>query len=174
MASFAAAAAASLASTAIGTVGAIQQGQAQKASATYNAAVQNQNAKISEANAQIVSQAGAEQEAMQERKTRSEVGQIKANQAASGVDVNSGSALDTQASASELGALDALTIRSNATKEAYGYQVQGVNQKAQASLDTFEGQNDETASYYKAAGTFLGGASDASSNFAKYRMAGGI
>ncbi len=57
-------------------------------------------------------------------KTRGQVGAIEASQAASNITVGSGSAVDVRSSAAEMGELDALTIRSNAEKQAYGYQTQ--------------------------------------------------
>jgi hypothetical protein len=157
-----------------GTLGALQAGQASAASAKYNAAVANVNAEQAKRNSELASQAGMEQAAMQERKTRAEVGAIRANQAAAGIDVNSGSALDVRSSAAELGELDALTVRSNATKEAYGYQTQESSFKSQAGLDTTEASNDLTAGYTNAASTFLGAAGTGASNFAKYQLQGGF
>jgi hypothetical protein len=157
-----------------GALGSIQQGKAAKASSDYNADVATANAAQAEQNAQISSQSGIQQEAMQEQKTRAEVGQMKANQAASGVDVHSGSALDVRSSAAELGELDALTVRSNATREAYGYKTQAIGFEGQGQLDKMEGQNAETAGYVGAANTFLGSTGSAATNFAKYQMQGGF
>lgn len=158
--------------TGIKAYGAVKEGEAAQASANYNAAVQRANAAQAKSNQQLASQAGMAQEGMFQQKTRAETGQTIANQAGSGVDVNSGSATDVQASQAELGQLDAMTIRSNATKEAYGYQVQEVNDKAQANLDVFEGKNAKKASIINAAGTLIGGASDAATSYQKYKMAG--
>lgn len=157
-----------------GVLGAIQQGKAATASANYNAAVAGVNAEQAKKNSELASEAGMAQEAMQERKTRAEVGQIKANQAASGLDVNSGSALDVRSSAAELGELDALTVRSNATKEAYGYSTQASSFEAQQGLDVSEAKNDTTAGYTNAASTFLGAASTGTSNYLKYQLQGGF
>ena len=44
--------------------------------------------------------------------------------AANGVDLSSGSPLDILGDTAMYGELDALTIRSNAEREAYGYRVQ--------------------------------------------------
>lgn len=173
MASMAATAmAAAAGGNALSAYGKIKEGEAAQASANYNAAVQRANAAQAKSNQQLASQAGMAQEGMVQQKTRAESGQTVANQAGSGIDVNSGSAVDVQASEAELGQLDAMTIRSNATKEAYGYQVQEVNDKSQANLDVFEGKNAKKASYIAATSTLLGGASDASTSYQKYKMAG--
>jgi hypothetical protein len=157
-----------------GALGAIQQGKAQAASARFNAAVAGINAQQAERNAQMASEAGMAQAAMRERQTRAEVGQLKANQAASGIDVNSGSALDVRSSAAELGELDALTVRSNATKEAYGYSTQANSFRNEAGLENAEAENDETAGNVGAASTLLGAAGSGFDNYTKYRMQGGF
>lgn len=157
-----------------GAYGAIKQGEAQKSADDYNASVASQNSAQATRNAQISSEAGMEQTAMQEQKTRAQVGAIKANQAAAGVDVNSGSAVDVRSSAAELGQLDALTVRSNATKEAYGYQVQSSNFDSQATLDKAEGENAEEAGFIGAGNTFLGSVGSGASNFAKFQLQGGF
>lgn len=157
-----------------GVLGQLQAGKASSAAAQYNSDVASQNAIQSKRNADLAGEAGEEKAAMVERDTRAKVGQIKSQQAASGLDVNSGSALDVRSSAAELGELDALTVRSNAAKEAYGYQVQGVGQEAQSNLDTFEAKNDETAGEVGAASTFLGAVGTGASNFYKYQLAGGF
>lgn len=157
-----------------GAYGAYQQGQAQKDAADFNATVEKQNAAVSGQNAAITGQAGSEQAFMTGLHTRALTGGIKANQGAAGVDVNSGSAVDTRASATELGELDALTVRSNAAREAYGYTQQARSHEEQATLDTYEGKNDIEAGQLNAANTFLGSAGSAASNFAKYQLAGGF
>lgn len=164
----------SLGSAAVGAYGAYQTGQAEKASALYNAKAALQNAQMAKTNAGLASEAGATQANMSEQRTRATVGAIKANQAASGVDVNSGSAVDVRSSAAELGELDALTVRSNATKEAYGYQTQAHNFETQSGLDKFEAANDATAGMINASSTFLGGAGNAANEYVNYRMAGGF
>lgn len=166
--------AATLGGGAMQAAGQIQAGNAAKASANYNAAIARMNADQAKNNQQIASQTGMAQTGMQEQKTRAEFGQTLANQAGSGVDVNSGSFSDVQASERTLGDLDALTVRQNATKEAFGYKVQETNQRAQGELDKFEGKNAQTAGYIGAAGTLLGTAGSSSSQYQKYKMAGSL
>lgn len=157
-----------------GALGAYQAGAAQAEAAKFNAKVAQNNEAISHANAAIAGQAGAEQGWMVGQKTRGTLGAIKANQGASNVDVNSGSAADVRASTEELGQLDAMTVRSNAAREAYGYQQQAEGFKEQSVLDTYEAKNDVSAGELNAVNTFMGSAGSAASNFAKFQMAGGI
>lgn len=158
----------------IQAAGAIEQGQAAKASADYNAAVSRQNSANAQQNSQIASQAGIAQEGMQEQKTRSVVGQTIANEAGSGVQTTSGSSADTQASEKELGMLDAINVRGNATKEAFGYKVAAVNDEAQSTLDTFQGKNAQTSGYLNAASSLVGAASQGSSDYQRYKLAGSL
>lgn len=169
---------AGLASTAIsgvtGAYGAVKSANAEAAAAKYNASEAQVNAGIAKQNEALSAQSGEEQVAQQQQRTRAEVGASLANQAASGVDVNSGSAVDVRMSESELGQLDALNVRSNATREAFGYSTQASNFKNEASLDSFEAKNDTSAGVVNAAGTLLGSAGSAASNFYKYKLNGGF
>lgn len=163
-----AAAIAAVGSAVVGGVGAYESGQATKASDKFNAAIASENSTIAKTNAGWASAAGEEKAAMSEQKTRATVGAIKSNEAASGVDVNKGSPVDVRSSASELGELDAITIRSNAAREAYGYQVKSASEKAQSDLDIAGGENAATAGDINAVSTVLGGAGSAGSNYARY------
>lgn len=149
-------------SAAIGAVGSIEQGQAQAASAGYNAKIARQNAQLATQNAQWEGAEGEQQYGMAGLKSQSEAGKVKVNQAASGVDVNSGSAVDVQKSQAELGMLNEMNIRSNAARRAYGYNVEASSDIAQANLDRKEASQAKTAGYIGAATSLLGGASSAS------------
>lgn len=157
-----------------GAVGAYTQGKAAAASAKYNAAVASDNALQAKSNSVLAAQSGEAQAGIQEQKTRANVGSILANQGASNIDVNSGSNVDVRSSASELGELNALTVKSNAAREAYGYQVQGVGFQNQGALDKAEASNDTSAGTINAASTFLGGAGSAAGNYAKYQLSSGF
>lgn len=157
-----------------GAMGAIASSNAQAGAARYNAEVAQINAEQAKRNAQFESESGMAQAAMQERKTRALEGSLKANQAASGVDVNSGSALDVRSSAAELGELDAISVRSNATKAAYGYQTQENSFKNEATLDESEAKKAKTAGALSATGTLLGAAGTGFDNYYRYKLAGGF
>jgi hypothetical protein len=55
------------------------------------------------------------------------IGAQRAAYASQNVDVNKGSAAKAQEDTASLSALDALTIRNNAAREALGYQIQGLD-----------------------------------------------
>lgn len=169
---------AALGASAIGTGVAImgQQSQAKAASqaANYNAQVQERDSQVAQQNAKLSSEAGTQQVEAYELKARAQAGDIKANQGASGVDVNSGSFQQVRQSQDELSQVDALTIRSNATKEAYGYETQAQGYTAQSSLDTAEGKNAITAGNYASAGTLLSGIGNAASTYQSFKMSGAL
>jgi hypothetical protein len=165
--------AASLVSAGVGALGSIQQGQAASNSAKYNASVAAANATISQQSAAYAGAAGASQAEQASLKTRSQVGAIEAGQAAGNIDVDSGSALDVRSSAQQLGELNALSIRSNAARTAYGYQVQAASETSQGQLDSYQAGADATGADISAGGTVLGGAGSAASNYAKFQLASG-
>lgn len=153
--------------TAVSVSGQMQQASAQKASANYQSEVAASNQQQATQNAQFTAASGQEQAAQQEMKTRAQVGAIAAGEASSGVDVNSPTSTDVRTSQGELGQLDAQTIKSNAARQAYGYEVEGTQFGNQAAAETATGQNAEMAGEFGASGGLLSGVGNASLNYAK-------
>jgi hypothetical protein len=125
-----------------------RQASAASAQGQYTKKVYDQNAKTADLEAQDAIDRGQIQEQRSRLATRQNIGASRAAQAASGVDVSSGSAADVQASEAGIGALDALTVRNNAAREAWGYKVEGVNLRQQGELAAFAG--DQAAAGYRA------------------------
>lgn len=146
-----------LGATVIGAAGTIYQANAAAEAQRYNAKVAEMNATLSERRAKDAIERGA----IEEQRKRSQVAQIRGQQqaamAANGVDLTFGSPLDTLVDTATLGELDALTIRSNAYRESYDYEVQAVNQRAGAQLANYNAEAQKTAGYLDAFGTILGG-----------------
>lgn len=161
-----------MAGTAVSAAGAYEQGQATAAAANYQAQVARNNAQIARENVALAAQTGAAKETAQGMKTADSVGKMKATQGASGIDVNTGSAASVRDAAAKLGALDALTIRSNTAREAYGYEVAATSQEAQARLDEMEASQAQEAGTIGALGTFLTGASSVGSKFKTLQLMG--
>lgn len=162
--------AAGVAGAGVSAVGQVETGQAGAASAAYRAQVAANNAEIAKSNATQDIQSGEIAAVNRGLKTRATVGNEKAQQGASGIDVNTGSAVGVRAGTAEMGMLDALTIRSNAAKQAYGQQVAAVSDTAQSQLDTMEGQQSETAGEIGGAGSLLSGVSTVGGNYARYQQ----
>jgi len=157
-----------------GAVGALEEGQAQANAANYNATLAGFNAEQATRNAYMTDLAGSAKAAMQSRETRAQVGSERAGAAGGGVSVNTGSAADVRESTVDLGHLDALTIRTNAAKEAYGYQVESTNFQNEAALDRFSAKQAKTASYINAASTLIGSGSDAAGKYHEYKQNTGL
>lgn len=132
------------------------QGQSQ--AAAYNAAVMANNATIATQSATLAGHEGAANTAIQQAKTRSEVGSILASQGANGVDINSGSNVDVRSTAAETGQLNAISIRSNAARQAYGYETEAASDKAQQKLDEQQSGYAAEGGNISATGTLLSGA----------------
>lgn len=164
--------AAGIAGTGMSAYGSYESGQANSAAAAYQSQVAANNAKIAQQNARLDIQAGETQAFNQGLKTRAAVGQEKAAQGASGIDVNTGSAVSVRAGTAGIGMLDALTTRSNAAKEAYAQEVQSTSDTAQSQLDTMESEQAETAGDIGAASSLLNGVSTVGGNWAKFKTLG--
>lgn len=157
--------------TAVSAVGQYKAGQANKRAGAAAADVSESQAEVADFNAHVADlqgadaiERGAEAEQRFRTQIRGAIGAQRAGQAASNVDVGFGSAVDVQADAAYLGELDALTIRTNAAREAWGYQVQGFDYRKQAEIDRKAGKNQiaageeaATASRYAVASTIVGG-----------------
>lgn len=153
--------AATVGSSAIQGIGAIQQSQASAAAAGYNAKVAGMNAQIATQNANLTGAEGEQNVGAAELKTKAQVGGITANQGASGEEVNTGSAVNVRESAAQEGMLNALNVRSQAARAAYGYQTQAAGDVAQAGLYRSEQSADKTAGFINAGADILGGAGKA-------------
>lgn len=129
--------------------GASSQQQAGKA----NKALMDRNAEIATFQADDAINRGR----VAAKRRLSQVGQTIGAQrvalAAQGVDINSGTAADIQASTAKIGAIDAQTIRNNAAREAWGYKVNAQDLTLRGRLAEREGDN-------AAASTLLTGSSN--------------
>ena len=157
----------------VSALGAISGAASQQQAAEYRAQVAANNAQIAEQNAQSATAAGEQQAATQGMKTKANVGAIKAAQAASNIDVNKGSAVDVRSSAAELGELDALTIRSNAQKQALGYKTQEASFQGEQSLAQSEANYAPVAGALSATGSLLSGATSVGNMYTNWQRAAG-
>jgi hypothetical protein len=139
--------------------GTIEQGAATSNAAAYSAQVAQNNATIANANAAYATAAGQQQAADTSLKGAAKSGKIKAGQAASGIDVNTGSAVAVQEGQRETDKLDAETVLNNAELKAYGYRSAATGFTAQAGLDTAESEQAPIGADIGAAGGLLSNAS---------------
>lgn len=148
---------AGIAGAAVSAAGAIQEGQANAKTARYQAAVARNNAIISETNAKYAEKRGAVAEQNKRLETAATIGSTKAIQGASGFTASGDSAEKVRASEAVVGELDAITLRENAAREAYGYRTEGVNYQAQGGLYDMEATNAMRAAKISAIGSIIGG-----------------
>ena len=140
-------------------VGTIAGGIAQKNALEYQAQVAQNNAITAEQNAHYAIEAGQAKTAALSMKEAAVGGEIKAAQAASGIDVNTGSNRAVQQSQRMLGKLDTETEMSKAQLQAYGYRTQATNFRAQAGLYDYEAPQAELGGILGGAGQAFGAAS---------------
>lgn len=140
-------------------------GLAQQAAANDQASISDYNAQVADLQASDAVTRGTQQENKFRAGVRGIIGTQRAGFAGNGVDVGFGSSVDVQGDAAYLGELDALQIRTNAAREAWGYQVQAQDLRKQAEVQrktganaALAGQNAQTAANYQAVGTVIGGA----------------
>ncbi len=133
----------------VGAAGTIMSTDAQRKATNYNADVADANAKAAEDKA-----------AFDERAHRENVKKILASQRAlygkSGLSVE-GSPLLVMEDTTQQGEMDALAIR-------YGGDVAAAQQRSSANLFKMQGKNIQTAGYFSAGSTLLGGAATAYGN----------
>lgn len=115
----------------------------------------DRNAGYAELQAEDALARGKVEEKKARRQTEQVIGSQRAGLAGQGVDVNTGSALETQADAAYLGELDALTIRNNAAKEAWGYRVQATDLRERGKIAKREGEFGAFNTILGSAGSLL-------------------
>lgn len=158
------------AGTATKVVGDIKAGNAAKRAGTAQREASESQAQLADYNAGVADlQAtdaiarGAEEESRFRTSVKGIIGSQRAGAAAQGVDVNYGSPVDVQADAAFLGELDALTIKTNAAREAWGFKVQAEDLRKRGQIARKEGvylekagQAAQSTSRWNAAGSILG------------------
>jgi len=176
------------ASAVMGGVTAGMEAKSQKDALKYQQGVDNNNAIIAQQQSNDAKERGvmeAQQAMRQQAQTR---GAQIAAMSANGIDISQGSALDILATTDYLGQADVNTIQSNAAREAWGYDVQEMNLKADSQMKKWQAGNINpamigsmaaassllgSATNYAAAGRFKGGKSGTVSPM-KVRAVGGI
>lgn len=118
----------------LNAAGTAEQASASATSARYQSAVAANNAAIARNKAETAIQIGERKAEQQGLKNRAQMGAIVAQQAGNGLDVNTGSPKQVQESQRQIGQLDTMTIRSDAAREAHGYNVEAANFDAESKM----------------------------------------
>jgi hypothetical protein len=129
----------------MGAEGTRQAGQASSLASYYQAQVAKNEAALNEMQAQRELAAGSVESQAVGLKSAANLGSIKAGQAAAGIDVNTGSAVDVQSSARMVDKLAQEQTMNNAFERAWGYRIKSQNDEAEAQLDVMAGNNEVQA-----------------------------
>lgn len=148
-----------LAGLALSAYGQVKGGQAAKSAGASQAQQHEFNARVADLQAEDATARGRDEESRFRASVRGLIGSQRTGFAGQGVDVGSGSAADVQGDAAYLGELDALQIRSNAQREAWGFQVEAQDRRMAAKVARKGGQAAATAGRVGAASTVLSGSS---------------
>jgi hypothetical protein len=120
----------------------------------YQAAVAKINQQIAKQNANYELETGEVEAQQVGMESRYRLGQMLANQGASGIDVSSGSATKIREGMIDIGYHDQAMTRANAARLAYGSEVQATQYEAQAAIHSFTAAMDDEQA--KNAGTAAG------------------
>lgn len=146
--------------------GSYQSSKANKAAMSYQAGVSANNAQIAEWQAQDALQRGQTAEGQSRLRTAQLKGSQRARLAANGVALDEGSALNVLNDTDYQGEQDALTIRNNASKEAWAYRNQASGMTSDSLL--LQGQSDATSPAAAGFGSLLTGAGSVASSWYRY------
>lgn len=124
--------------TAVSTISDIMAAQQE---GEFKASSLRQNAQLARLQAEDAMSRGQSGSIQIASRAKSMIGSQRAALAAQGIDIGSGSALDIQANTAQLAEMDAMTVRVNAAREAWGFDVQAVNYENQARLAETAAEN---------------------------------
>lgn len=138
----------------------------------YQAAVARINSQIDRSNADYAIGVGESQAKIAGQKGAQTLGFIRSTQGGNGLDVNIGSNRQVFNSQSGVLAQDQNTIRQNAAKTAYDYNVKAGFDEAQAGAYDAAAKNAKTAGWINAAGSLISTAGSVSSKWLQGNTSG--
>jgi hypothetical protein len=140
-------------------VGSGMQYGANKQAGKSQQALHNFNAQIGRAKSEDALARGIEAEGIHRANTRRLIGDQRAAFAASGVDISDpdSTAVNVFADTAALSELDAITIRTNAAREAWGYRMQAQNDTALGVIAKQEADSKAIGAITSMAGNVLYG-----------------
>lgn len=142
-------------SSLFGALGALEQGKMQRSIARINA-------QMNEMKAEDAIERGREAESNYRKQIKQLIGKQKTSYAAQNVDLSAGgSAADVIAETAEVGEQDAMQIRINAMREAFGYRMGAQNAVAQGNMSRVQAMSNASA-------TLLTGGSQLYSMWSKF------
>lgn len=153
-------------------LGAIMQGegtalsdQAQASANLYKANVALLNKQVMQQNASWAIQSGGAQAQVSGLKSKENIAKTITTQAASGLDVNSGTGTAVRESQVASADYDQNVIRWDASKTSYGYEVKAVQDQAEANLDTAAAANEQKAADFAMTTSYINAAATVGTKF---------
>lgn len=147
-----------IASAVVTSLGQVASGVQAAGAANYRAGIANQNMQIERAAARDALERGAEEEKRQYTRNAQRQGEIRAAQAANGLEVDFGTNADVQDDAKRIGLEDAATVRENARRESRGYDIRAWNSQADAVAAKGEAKAAIWSTVFDVGSTLLSGA----------------
>lgn len=136
----------------LGAAGTAYQIDATNKAADAQEAQAAENAKVANAQAENATQAGYIEEDRQRQRTRQMLAAQRTAIAANNLDMSTGTPLELLGDTAVAGEQDALTIRANAAREAWGYKAQATDYRNQGSVAKTSAKNNATGSWLTYAG----------------------
>lgn len=153
----------------VNAIGSIAQGAAAAKEAQYQAAIARNNAVIARKNATYSLVKGQREEQSYRIRGAALISALRARFGASGAEVNIGSPVQVTSGAVMIQELDALTIRNNAAREAWNYEVEARNFEAQSELNEMQADNAMMSGVIGAASSLVQGVSSVSPKWGSWR-----
>lgn len=156
----------------ISAFGASSKGKAAQQMYNYQAGVADFRRKIALQNRDYSLQVGEDQAAHYGIKAAAREGTTRAVSGASGIDVGSGSKAAVIKSEQKVAAMDMATIRNNAARRAYGYEVEATGEAAQSQMYKVAGSQAKKAAGFDVASSLISGATSVASKWYQGSSAG--
>jgi len=109
--------------------------------AKYSRDMSELNASLSNMNAQDALRFGDDQADILKSDAQKMIGAQRAALAAQGIEIDSGSALQVQADTAGLASQDAMRIKANAVRQAYGFKLEGIQHQVSGAMGYTSGMN---------------------------------
>lgn len=148
-----------IASAVVTSLGQVASGVQAAGAAKYRADIANQNMQIERAAARDALERGRQEEQRQYTRNAQRQGEIRAAQAANGLEVDFGTNADVQDDAKRIGLEDAATVRENARRESRGYDIRAWNSQADAAAAKGEAKAAIWSTVFDVGSTMLSSAS---------------
>lgn len=162
--------AAAVGSTAMQAMKADADADAQRGQYRYQADQARANANFMEANAKATEDAGRSAEQRQRMQANQQLGQMRAEAGGSGLDVGSSTLVDSFATQTAVGEMDALNVRNNYQTQANQYLQQKANYDSQA--DWYDSAADKVDATGSILGIALGGLGKVATSWYAFGMPG--